>query len=160
MPFDTTPNQAQAASDSCIDAIDLEVTFDTNLPISVLNTDKEATLPDLKPPFHLNAKFRSPFTWSTSRKSVALCLLCIASCFSSVAASSYAPAKDAMASEWGVNRTTVLVGITVFTTGFSFTPMILAPISEVWGRKLVFTLTAVVFVVCQICSAEATSYPG
>ncbi|KAF6805875.1 MFS multidrug transporter [Colletotrichum musicola] len=160
MPFDTNPHEAKAAPDGSMDTVDLEVTFDANLPIPVLDTDNEATPPDLKPPVHLNAKFRSPLTWSTSRRSIALFLLCMASIFSSVAASAYSPTKEAMASEWGVNRTAVLVGITIFTTGFAFTPMILAPISEVWGRKLVFASTGVVLVICQICSAEAKSYSG
>ncbi|CCF42003.1 MFS multidrug transporter [Colletotrichum higginsianum] len=65
-----------------------------------------------------------------------------------------------MAEEWGVSQVSALVGITTFTTGFALTPMVLAPISEVWGRKLVFTLTGVLFVACQIGSAATQSYPG
>ncbi|KAF6828760.1 MFS multidrug transporter [Colletotrichum plurivorum] len=160
MPFDTNPHEVKVAPDGGMDTVDLEVTFDATLPIPVLDTDNEATPLDLRPPVHLNAKFRSPLTWSTSRRSITLFLLCMASIFTSVAASAYSPTQEAMASEWGVNRTAVLVGITIFTTGFAFTPMILAPISEVWGRKLVFASTGIVLVICQICSAEAKSYSG
>ncbi|KAJ0163489.1 Fluconazole resistance protein 1 [Colletotrichum tanaceti] len=144
-------------------AVDLNVSFETVLPVPVLLRHQdvaEVNPKTLQPPRHINDRFTSPQAWSPLRKRLVLCLLCVATCFSSVAASSYAPAKAAVAEEWGVSQVAALVGITTFTTGFALTPMVLAPVSEVWGRRLVFTLTGVLFVACQIGSALTQSYPG
>ncbi|GKT56246.1 MFS multidrug transporter [Colletotrichum tofieldiae] len=65
-----------------------------------------------------------------------------------------------MTKKWNISQVPALVGITTFTTGFARTPMVLASISEAWGRKLVFTLTGVLFEICQIGCAVTQSYPG
>ncbi|KAL8828725.1 MAG: hypothetical protein Q9170_006475 [Blastenia crenularia] len=61
---------------------------------------------------------------------------------------------------WNVGRTAIYVGITTFTTGFATAPMILAPFSEINGRKPVFIATGALFVICQLCCALTHSYPG
>ncbi|TDZ22390.1 Efflux pump atB [Colletotrichum orbiculare MAFF 240422] len=142
------------------DVVELFTTFDASLPEPLSSLNDSSTYTDLHPPWHLNKEFRSPQSWGRWRKLSTLGLLCTATAFSSVVASSYAPAKDALAVEWGVGRIPALTGITTFTIGFALTPMILAPISEVWGRKMVFTATGFLFVVCQICCAVAQSFPG
>ncbi|KZL83171.1 mfs multidrug transporter [Colletotrichum incanum] len=143
-----------------IDCIELNVTFDEDLPVPIFKDDHVSNKKQISPPYHLSNKFTSPRTWSPLRKQVVMCLLCVTTCFASVAAGSYAPAKEEIAKEWSISQVSALIGITAFTTGFALTPMVLAPISEVWGRKLVFTLTGVLFVVCQIGCAVTQSYPG
>ncbi|KAL0940298.1 MFS multidrug transporter [Colletotrichum truncatum] len=143
-----------------LDVYEINATFEADLPIPLTSCDGAQGPGKLQPPFHLNAKFQCPQAWSQQRKLLSLFLLCTTTAFASVAASSYAPAKEAMATEWGVSQLAVLVGITTFTIGFALTPMLLAPISEVWGRKMVFTATGTLFVICQICSAVTRSYPG
>ena len=51
-------------------------------------------------------------------------------------------------------------GITTFTTGFAAAPMVLAPCSELNGRKPVFMITGILFVICQFCCALTRSYGG
>lgn len=65
-----------------------------------------------------------------------------------------------MASYWNVSHVAILVGITTFTTGFAVAPMVLAPFSELNGRKPVFIGTGVLFVLCQLCCAVTRSYGG
>ena len=65
-----------------------------------------------------------------------------------------------MAAYWNVSHVAVLVGITTFTTGFAIAPMVLAPFSELNGRKPVFVATGVLFVLCQLCCAVTRSYGG
>lgn len=48
----------------------------------------------------------------------------------------------------------------MFTTGFATAPMVLAPFSELNGRKPVFVATGILFVICQLCCAVTRSYPG
>lgn len=160
MPGENSYKTAEAFSKPLIDGLELEATFDATLPIPFRASTDGTCLQRLPPPTHVNHQFRSPEAWSKLRKISVLCLLCVATAFASVAASSYASAKDALAAEWGISQTAAAVGITTFTLGFAITPMVLAPFSEIWGRKLVFTLTGTLFVICQICSAITQSYGG
>jgi MFS family permease len=85
---------------------------------------------------------------------------CTSTLFASFAASCYSPGADQMKSEWQVSKVAVLVGITTFTSGFAIGPMVLAPFSEVYGRKPVFVATAILFAICQVCCAVTRIYPG
>lgn len=65
-----------------------------------------------------------------------------------------------MTAEWGVSSVAALVGITTFTTGFAVAPMVLAPFSEINGRRPVFIASGILFVICQLCSGLTQSYAG
>ncbi|KAF3805476.1 Efflux pump FUBT [Colletotrichum gloeosporioides] len=160
MPSKNSYEIVGGVSTQLIDDLELNATFEATLPVPFRASTDGTCLERLPPPTHVNDQFRSPEAWSRQRKISVLCLLCVATAFASVAASSYASAKDALAAEWSISQTAAAVGITTFTLGFAITPMILAPLSEIWGRKLVFTLTGTLFVICQICSAITQSYGG
>ena len=102
----------------------------------------------------------SPFTWSTSRKTFTTCLSCAVTAVTACTAGSYSPPSQQMSDYWGVSQTAIYVGITTFTTGFAVAPMVLAPFSEINGRKPVFIATGVLFVISQLCCAVTRSYPG
>lgn len=134
------------------------LTFETELPLPTsLGPDQNGLAapeqPDLK-------NFVSPFTWSTSRKTFTTCLSCAVTAITACTAGSYSPASQQMSDYWGVSQIAIYVGITTFTTGFAVAPMILAPFSEINGRKPVFVATGVLFVICQLCCAVTRSYPG
>jgi multidrug resistance protein len=65
-----------------------------------------------------------------------------------------------MTAEWGISSVAALVGITTFTTGFAIAPMVLAPFSEINGRRPVFIASGLLFVLCQLCSGLTQSYAG
>jgi len=65
-----------------------------------------------------------------------------------------------MSREWHVSNVAILVGICTFTAGFAVAPMVLAPFSEINGRRPVFIVTGLLFVLCQLCCAVTQSYPG
>ena len=102
----------------------------------------------------------SPFTWSESRKTFTTGLSCAITVVTAYTAGSYAPPSDQMAEHWGVSQIAVLVGVTTFTTGFAIAPMVLAPFSELNGRRPVFIATGILFVICQFCCAVTRSFPG
>ena len=104
--------------------------------------------------------FVSPFTWSEPRKTFTTWLSCLITVATAYTAGSYSPASDQLSAYWGVSQTAILVGITTFTTGFATAPMILAPFSELNGRRPVFIATGILFVICQLCCAVTRSYPG
>ncbi len=135
------------------------LTFETELPIpsTLTSPGQEGTLapepPDLK-------NYVSPFTWSESRKTLTTWLSCAVTIVTAYTAGSYSSSSSQMSQYWGVSEVAILVGITTFTTGFAIAPMVLAPFSELNGRKPVFVATGILFVVCQLCCAVTRSYPG
>lgn len=135
------------------------LTFDTELPApSTLSLPNSNASPAPEPPDLRN--YVSPFTWSESRKNITTWLSCAVTVVTAYTAGSYSPAAAQLSAEWGVSRVAIYVGITTFTTGFAIAPMVLAPFSEINGRKPVFVATGILFVVCQLCCAVTRSYPG
>lgn len=109
--------------------------------------------PDLK-------KYASPFDWPESRKTFITWLSCAATTVTAYTAGSYSPGVEQMMEEWNIGRVAANVGITIFTCGFAIAPMVLAPFSEIQGRKPVFLVTGIIFVICQLCCALTQSFPG
>ncbi|KAK7987055.1 major facilitator superfamily transporter [Apiospora saccharicola] len=134
----------------------LYLTFETELPVVHADAESAANLPsppDLTP-------YGDPHAWPESRKNVMLLLSCIATLLTAYAAGAYSPPTDLMAAEFGCSHTAVLVGITLFTTGFALAPMVLAPLSEIHGRYPVFVVSGVVFVAFQAACAAVTGLGG
>ena len=102
----------------------------------------------------------SPYSWSRTRKNMTLSVACFATVFASVAASAYAPGQAQMQDEWGISKVAAASGITAFTMGFAVAPMATAPFSELRGRKPVFLVMGVLYVVCTVCCAVTESFGG
>ncbi len=135
------------------------MTFDTELPCQ-----SNARVPKTSASNHLPApdlrRFISPFDWPESRKTYTVWLSCAVTAATAYTAGSYGAATEQMMEAWDVSQTAIYVGITTFTTGFATAPMILAPFSEINGRKPVFIATGTLFVICQLCCAVTRSFPG
>lgn len=134
------------------------LTFETELPaVTSLGLGRDGSpapeAPDLR-------NLVSPFTWSNSRKTFITWLSCAITIATAYTAGSYSPASQQMSEYWHVSQVAVYVGITTFTTGFAIAPMVLAPFSELNGRRPVFIATGILFVICQLCCAVTRSYPG
>lgn len=129
------------------------LTYDTILPQPSTTGPSDPHQPDLK-------QYASPFQWSLRRKRFITCLSCLATAVTAYTAGSYSPATDQMMAEWQVGRLVILLGITLFTAGFAIAPMVLAPFSEINGRKPVFIATGILFVVCQVGCAVTKSFTG
>ncbi|EKG09763.1 Major facilitator superfamily [Macrophomina phaseolina MS6] len=135
------------------------LTFETELPRpSSLQPPYQGAPP---PPECPNLKkYGNPFDWSPKHKSVILWLSCLATVMAAFTAGSYSPGVTQMSDEWHVSRVAGLVGITIFTCGFAVAPMVLAPLSEINGRKPVFLACGILFVICQLCCAVTQVYGG
>ncbi|KAI1615831.1 MFS transporter [Exophiala viscosa] len=104
--------------------------------------------------------YDDPFAWSKTRKNLMTYLSCAINVTASYSAGSYTSPAFQLTKKWGVSDVAYNVGITTFTAGFGFAPMVLAPFSEINGRRPVFISTGILFVVCQICCALTESYGG
>ncbi|TDZ17374.1 putative drug/proton antiporter YHK8 [Colletotrichum orbiculare MAFF 240422] len=82
-----------------------------------------------------------------------LALSCVATFLTAYTAGSYSPPAALMAHDLGSSHLAMLTGITTFCVGFALSPMVLAPLSEMYGRYPVFVTSGVVYVVFQaVCS--------
>ena len=134
------------------------LTFETELPSPTSLEPARIDSPVPKPPDLRN--YVSPFTWSTSRKTLTTWLSCAVTVLTAYTAGSYSPPSQQMSDYWGVSQLAILVGITTFAIGFAVAPMVLAPFSELNGRKPVFVATGMLFVLCQLCCAVTRSFSG
>ncbi|KAJ0166034.1 putative MFS-type transporter [Colletotrichum tanaceti] len=133
------------------------LSFDTLLPEpadivfhGAVGSSTKPTVPDL-------SKYTSPLKWPRSRKSLMLALSCIATFLTAYTAGSYSPPSYIMADDLGTSQLLVLIGITTFCVGFALSPMVLAPLSEIYGRYPVFVVSGVVYVAFQaVCSVAPT----
>jgi len=135
------------------------LTFDTELPHpSTIHPTQPSQEPPPEPPNLV--KYTNPFDWSETRKNFTMWISCVITTLTAFSAGAYSPGVYQMTQEWGVSSVAALVGITTFTTGFAFAPMVLAPFSEINGRRPVFLASGVLFAVCQLCSGLTQSYGG
>jgi multidrug resistance protein len=135
------------------------LTFETDLPHqSTIHPSQTGQEPPPEPP-NLK-KYTNPFDWSEKRKGFTIWVSCVITTLTAFSAGAYSPGVGQMTQEWGVSSVAALVGITTFTTGFAFAPMVLAPFSEINGRRPVFLASGVLFVICQLCSGVTRSYAG
>lgn len=112
------------------------------------------------PPCPKLKEYDNPFTWSKTRKNLMTWVSCATNMTAAYSAGSYAAPEAQLTELWGVSRVAYNVGITIFTVGFGIAPMVLAPFSEINGRRPVFIATGVLFVAMQLACALTDSYAG
>lgn len=133
----------------------LPVDFDQALPMRLDHISLESTAMLSKA-----ASFCSPYDWAEGRKAAAVAITCLTAVFASFAASAFAPCKNQLMEKWHLSSVTILSGIPVFTAAFALGPMVLAPLSELKGRKPVFLGSGILFVVSTIGCAVTESFAG
>ncbi|OAX83768.1 hypothetical protein ACJ72_01868 [Emergomyces africanus] len=135
------------------------LTFETPLPsptgISIPRPDQQTApeQPDLRP-------YSSPFTWQNSRKWVVTVISCLATTLSAMAAGIYSPPEMVLTKKWGISGVVYNLGITVFGIGFAISPMVLAPFSEINGRRPMLVCSGILFSVSQLGCAVTDSFAG
>ncbi|KAF2863395.1 MFS general substrate transporter [Piedraia hortae CBS 480.64] len=102
----------------------------------------------------------SPFLWPQSRKRMTTSLATLVTLLSGLVPGSYAAGEDQMAQEWRVSFVELNWGIAVFTWGFAIAPMVLAPLSEIYGRRPLFMTTGILFLIFQMLCAVTPTYAG
>ncbi|KAI7343007.1 MFS general substrate transporter, partial [Hortaea werneckii] len=80
--------------------------------------------------------------------------------FTAYTAGSYSAGIDQMTELWGISEVAAETGITIFTCGFAIAPMVLAPFSEIQGRRPMFVVTGILFVVFQVVCAVTPTFAG
>ena len=134
-----------------------DLTFDTELPSQpVLPAGSSQDLP----PYPDLSKYQNPLEWPLARKRLITWTACACNATAAYAVGSYASPSGILTQKWHVSNVAYTIGIALFTLGFGAAPMVLAPFSEINGRRPVFVITGVLFVLLQLCCALTRSYAG
>jgi MFS family permease len=132
------------------------ITFETEIPVLSTRTLRDGSI--LHPP---NLKqFQSPFHWSSTRKNVVLFISCGVTMLAGYTAGSYSMAAEQLQSKWALSNVSFNTGVTTWAVGFACSPMMLAPLSEINGRRPVFIGSGVLLLVALVGSAVTESFAG
>lgn len=91
-------------------------------------------------------KYTSPFLWPKWRKSMMTYIACGVTALAGYAAGEVSPASEELTELWGISTVVYNLSITVFCCGFALAPMVLAPFSEINGRRPIFIASGILFV--------------
>ncbi|KAJ0417286.1 major facilitator superfamily domain-containing protein [Aspergillus carlsbadensis] len=98
----------------------------------------------------------NPQNFAPSKKWGLLGLISVFTLISPLASSIFAPAVSYMAADFGeTNQTILSFTVSVYLLGYTFGPCFLAPLSEIYGRRVVLSFANWFFVVWQIGCALA-----
>ena len=90
--------------------------------------------------------YTSPFGWSQWRKTWMTWISCAVTLLAGLSAGEASSASSIFAEKWNVSLVVANLSITIFCVGFALAPMVLAPLSELQGRRPIFLASGVVFI--------------
>lgn len=96
-----------------------------------------------------------PFNWSMKTKTIICIVLCLNCICISMGSSIFASGVPQICNIYHVIPVVAILGVTLYVFGFAASPVIYAPLSEVYGRRGVLVISAFGFAVFQF--AVATS---
>ncbi|KAI9931303.1 hypothetical protein ASPWEDRAFT_166747 [Aspergillus wentii DTO 134E9] len=105
-------------------------------------------------------KYISPFLWPKWRKSMMTWIACAVTALSGYSAGETSPASTELTAEWHISSVVYNLAITIFCIGFALAPMVLAPFSEINGRRPIFVASGVIFTACLIACGGTHSFAG
>ena len=97
-------------------------------------------------------KYTSPFLWPKWRKAMMTYISCAVTALAGYSAGEVSPASEELCKEWGISEVVYNLSITIFCVGFALAPMVLAPFSEINGRRPIFVASGILFVGAWDCS--------
>ena len=105
--------------------------------------------------------FTSPFGWSQWRKTWMTWISCAVTLLAGLSAGEASSASSIFAEKWNVSLVVANLSITIFCVGFALAPMVLAPLSELQGRRPIFLASGVVFIGMFPCPGypDSLDYP-
>lgn len=96
-----------------------------------------------------------PFNWSIKKRAILAILLC-ADCLNvSIGSSIFSAGMPQIEEKYHIIEVVAVLGVTLYVLGFAFSPIIYAPLSELYGRRGVIVLSAFGFSLFQFAVATA-----
>ncbi|KAI0130139.1 major facilitator superfamily domain-containing protein [Xylariales sp. AK1849] len=88
----------------------------------------------------------NPHNWSSSKKTINIGIISILAFITPLASSTIVPGVPLLAADYNETRKPVIsLVVCIFVLGFAFGPLLLSPLSELYGRRIIYNLSNVVF---------------
>ena len=100
----------------------------------------------------------NPLLWSTTKKVYQVGAIGSLAFAVTIGTSMISPAVPDIAEEFNVSRTASILTLTLFTFGLATGPLIAAPISETWGRTIVYKTTGVAYLLFLVGAGFSKSF--
>lgn len=101
----------------------------------------------------------NPLNWPTPRKWAVTLLCSMSGLVTLMSGTMMAPALSTIADELGLDTATANLTLSIFVLAYAFGPLILAPSTEIYGRRLVWLLSGALYVVFSIICGFAQNKP-
>ncbi|KAJ3499578.1 hypothetical protein NLG97_g216 [Lecanicillium saksenae] len=101
---------------------------------------------------------KNPRNWKPRVKLWHIILASLFALYSSLATVMYAPAAGELAEQFGITNSTVeTFTISIYILGYVIGPVILSPLSELYGRLIIYRLCSVIYIAFTIGCALSTT---
>ncbi|KAF2678778.1 MFS general substrate transporter [Lentithecium fluviatile CBS 122367] len=100
----------------------------------------------------------NPMNWTTSKKVAAIGIVSFITLLSPLASTMISPATaQVMATFHSSNETLGAFITSVYLLGYAFGPLVIAPLSELYGRSIIYNVCNVLFVIFTVACAVANN---
>lgn len=100
----------------------------------------------------------NPMNWSDKKKWLNIATLSILTLVTPLGSSMFAPGVPAIMREFNETSATLATFlVSVYVLGFAFGPLVVAPLSEIYGRRPLYFYGNILFTVFTICTAVSNS---
>lgn len=106
----------------------------------------EAPLPDSREPIWVEweeGDVENPYNWSTRRRWLTTIIVCFNTFICSWCGASFGSGNPSMEADLGMGRELAALALAGFPFGFALAPLVLAPLSEMYGRKSMYTASTI-----------------
>ncbi|TDZ25311.1 putative transporter [Colletotrichum orbiculare MAFF 240422] len=106
-----------------------------------------------------NRETFDPILWTARKRWTHIFVVAFITCVTPLASAVYTPALDQVIHDFGIEDDPSLAHLTVsaYVLGFSAGPLLIAPLSEVLGKKPVYQASNVLLLLCNLCCLFAPS---
>ncbi|GKT42989.1 MFS transporter prlG [Colletotrichum spaethianum] len=101
----------------------------------------------------------NPLNWSTARKTTSIVIVSLTALLSPIGSTISAAAAANIMQHFGTTDETLGAFMTtIYLIGYAFGPMVIAPLSELYGRAIMFQSCTLLFVIFNVACAVANSF--
>ncbi|UZP38112.1 hypothetical protein NXS19_005928 [Fusarium pseudograminearum] len=135
--------------------------------VKVQDEEKAAKEQDIVQPHDPNAVGwdgpddpNNPMNWPAKKKWSCIGALSLMSLLTPLGSSMFAPGVPDIMREFETsNRNVATFVVSVYVLGFAFGPLVAAPLSEIYGRAIIFNISNVLFLIMTIVTALSQNMP-
>lgn len=145
VPSSTSAHPSANANENEQDA---QIQFEIRQAVSTMNGAFDWTGPDDPD---------NPRNFSLPFRIYSTIVITLFAMVSTVSGAMYAPAQDDVAAHFDTGRIPAVLPLSLYNLGLAFGPMVGAPLSETYGRKAVFLVSGLVFMLFSLGAGFSTS---